>query len=187
MEKLKQAHIAELKRFAQQRAAMRRLWNIDEPTALLLYHLTAAQKPEHILEVGTSNGYSTFWLSLAAETCNATVETIEVEASRFALARENLAQRTNIIQYQALAEEQIPRLRHRYDLVFIDAGKICYISYIKLLMDKLNHGALIIADNVISHQSTVQDYLDFVRGHPQFESMKLNIDAGLEISRFKKE
>jgi predicted O-methyltransferase YrrM len=187
MEKLIELHREELARFDQQRATIRRLWNIDKQTAHLLYMLTAIKQPRHILEIGTSNGYSTFWLSLAAESCGATVETIEVEQGRYQMAKENLKHRTNITQYHDLAEHCIPLLKHQYDLVFIDAGKIGYIDYIQLLLDKLASGALVIADNTVSHQHSVQDYLDFMRHHPHFESMKLNIDAGLEISRYIKE
>lgn len=187
MEKLITNYQHQLARFEEQRATIRRLWNIDQQTAQLLYTLAVIKHPVHILEIGTSNGYSTFWLSLAAATCNATVETIEVEDTRFAMAKENLKDCTNITQYHDLAEHRIPLLANTYDMVFIDAGKIGYIQYIRLLMDKLAPDALIVADNTVSHQHSVQDYLDFVRSHPQFESMRLNIDAGLEISRYIKE
>ena len=83
-----------------------------------------------------------------------------------------------------MAEEIIPKLRQKFDFVFIDANKPDYIVYLKLLEDKLENNALIIADNIFSHQESVKEYLDFIRGNPLFETMTLEIDSGLEISVF---
>ena len=70
--------------------------------------------------------------------------------------------------------------------MFIDAGKINYINYIKLLQNKLNNNSTIIADNVISHKDTVKEYLDYIESSELFESVTLNIDSGLNIASFKK-
>ncbi|MBT3756802.1 MAG: hypothetical protein HOK80_08005 [Candidatus Cloacimonetes bacterium] len=186
MERIKQKHKHELARFEVQKNNIRRLWNIQQETAELLYTFVIAKSPKQILEIGTSNGFSTFWLSLAAEQCNAIIDTIEVDEGRFKLAKENLANRKNIIQRFGKAEYIIPELTDKYDLVFIDAGKINYINYIKLLQNKLNNNSTIIADNVISHKDTVKEYLDYIESSELFESVTLNIDSGLNIASFKK-
>lgn len=185
MEKLKQLHAEELARFQTQKNENRRLWNIDEQTAKFLYFLVLSKQPKSILEVGTSNGYSTFWLSIAAAKYKKSkIHTIEINDSRYHLAKENLQSRTNIFQYHGLAEEIIPTISANFDFVFIDAGKINYIDYLKLILPKLNDLAIFIADNVISHRQTVKEYLDYVRQHSQCESMELNIGDGLELSIF---
>jgi len=186
MERIKQQYKQELARFETQRNNIRRLWNIPQETAELLYTFIKIKKPKHILEIGTSNGFSTFWLSLAAETYNAVVDTIEVDEDRFILAKKNLVNRNNIIQYFGKAELIIPKLTSKYDFVFIDAGKINYIDYIKLLQNKLNNNAVIIADNVISHKNTVTEYLDFIESNELFDSVTLSIDSGLNVAIYMK-
>jgi predicted O-methyltransferase YrrM len=147
--------------------------------------LVLSRQPHAILEIGTSNGYSTFWLSLAAAECKARVISIEVDDSRFAMARENLKNKQNVHLIHDKAENVIPKLETKFDFVFIDAGKINYIDYLRLLLPILNEKALIVADNVISHQHTVKEYLDFIKYDCRFVSITLPVDAGLEISVFK--
>jgi predicted O-methyltransferase YrrM len=151
-----------------------------------LYFFIKTKKPKNILEIGTSNGFSTFWLSLAADKHKAVVHTIEVEKSRYELAKANLKSRKNVVQYLGMAEEIIPTLNIQFEFVFIDAGKINYLDYLLLILPKLTDSAIIIADNVISHQDSVKEYLDYVRYQSCFESMELNIGDGLEISIFHK-
>ncbi|MDO9578550.1 MAG: class I SAM-dependent methyltransferase [Candidatus Cloacimonadales bacterium] len=186
MEKIKETYKLQLAKFKAQKKNQRRLWNISEKCAELLFMLIQAKRPKRILEIGTSNGYSTFWLSLAAESCGAVIDTIEIDESRFKLAKENLKELSNIVQHVGKAEFIIPELNNKYDFVFIDAGKIDYIIYLKLLLEKLKNNALIVADNVISHEDTVKEYLDFINSDLRFVSMTLPLEAGLEISVFRR-
>jgi predicted O-methyltransferase YrrM len=187
MERIKSIHKHELAKFRVQAKNLKRLWNISEKCAELLYMLVQTKQPKNILEIGTSNGYSTFWMSLAAKKCGATIDTIEFDEVRFKLAKENLKDRFNIFQHLGRAELIIPTLKDTYDFVFLDSGKIDYIIQLKLLLEILENNALIIADNVISHADTVKEYLDFIKMQPCFESMTLPFDAGLEISVFHKD
>ena len=70
-------------------------------------------------------------------------------------------------------------------LLLRDAGKINYIDYIKILINKLNNNAVIVADNVISHYDTVKEYLDYIKSSERFDSVTLNIDSGLNIAVYK--
>lgn len=173
-------------RFEKQREKIHRLWNIDALTAEFLFKLIIDFAPRRILEIGTSNGYSTFWLANAANCSDAIVETIEVDQARYDLSKNNLQNFDNIIQHLGLAENIIPTINHKYDLIFIDAGKIGYIKYIQAILPKLTDQALIIADNVISHQKTVQEYLDYIDSNQHFENRLINIGTGLMISNYSK-
>ncbi|MCF7792696.1 MAG: class I SAM-dependent methyltransferase [Candidatus Cloacimonetes bacterium] len=177
----------EFSRFKVQNDNIRRLWNISGKCAELLYIMVLSKQPKSILEIGSSNGYSTFWLSLAAEKVGANIISIEVDESRFRLAKENLKNRKNVELINAKAEEILPKIETEFDFIFIDAGKINYIDYLKLIVPKLKEKSIIIADNVISHQHTVKEYLDFIKSDSRFESMMLPLDTGLEISIFKGE
>ena len=184
MERIKAQYKQQLLEFKHQKNKINRLWNITEQTAQLLYMFIKTKQPKNILEIGTSNGYSTFWISLAIDKLEANIDTIEVDRSRFKQAQKNLSGIKNIILHFGKAEQIIPELDKKFDFVFIDANKVDYIKYIKLLMNKLNNKAIIIADNVISHKDSLQEYLDYINSVPAFESMLLNIDSGLEISVF---
>ena len=185
MERIKEKYKHELANFKIQRNNIHRLWNIHQETAELLYTFIKIKTPEHILEIGTSNGFSTFWLSLAAESCDAVVDTIEIDEDRFNLAKKNLANRKNIIQWFGKAELIIPELTDKYDFIFIDAGKINYIDYIKILINKLNNNAIIVADNAISHKDTVKEYLDYINRSELFDDVTLNIDSGINVAIYK--
>ena len=174
-----------LEKFDFEKKNLKRLWNIDEQTAQLIYFFTLIKSPNNILEIGTSNGYSTFWLSIASD--KTTVHTIESDKTRFDLAKENLKEFKNIIHYFGKAEDIIPQIETKFDLVFIDACKVDYINYLKLLITKLNENALIITDNVISHSDSIREFKEFIKNNPNFLTMTLAIDNGLEISIYKKE
>ena len=186
METIKKCYKKELNVFQSQRQSKHHLWNISESSAEILYMLISLKSPTQILEIGTSNGYSTFWLSLAAEKFNAFVTSLEVDENRYKMAVENLKDRSNIELIHSKAENIIPILDKKFDFVFIDAGKINYIDYILLLITKLNDNAVIVADNVVSHAHTVAEYLKFVKSNSMFESITLPIDTGLEISIYHK-
>ncbi len=187
MEKLIKFYEKEFSHFEKQRAEIRRLWNISPETGKFIYQQIINFKPKNILEIGTSNGYSSFWISLAAEKIDAKFQTIEVDEKRQKMAKENLKMRTNIEFVFGKAEDKIPTLENEIDFVFIDAGKIGYINYLNALLPLLRKEAFLLADNVISHQKTVRKYLDFVQQDKRFITMTLPIGSGLELSTYRKD
>src|SRR4029077_16666652 len=76
---------------ARETARPRRMLNITPDTGRLLWILVRLARPRLVLEVGTSNGYSTIWLADAARAEGARVVTLEVDPDKARLARENLA------------------------------------------------------------------------------------------------
>jgi predicted O-methyltransferase YrrM len=185
MEKLREEYSDIFKQFTDQKTNNRRLWNVGPETGKLLYDKVIESNPSRILEIGTSNGYSTFWLAMAAEKIGAEIDTIEVEKNRLDMARENLKGFTNINFIHGPAEELIPGLKCSYGLIFLDANKPEYYHYIDLLMPDLQKNTVIIADNVNSHKDSVHEYLDFVRNSGKFKSETVDIESGLEISVYK--
>ncbi len=184
MEELIKEYKLILDKFNVQKSNNSRLWNIGFETGRFLYEEVLRNKPSKLLEIGTSNGFSTFWLALAAEKLGVDVDTIEIDKDRLNLARENLRGITNINFILGLAKNIIPKLNCCYDFIFIDACKPEYIDYLKSLLPILNKNALIIADNVVSHEKSVHEYLDFVRNNPIFSTETVIIESGLEITRF---
>jgi len=108
-------------------------------------------KPENILEIGTFTGYSAICLSKGLKPGGKLI-TIEIndELSDFAHSYFCKAGvESKITQMTGNALDIIPGLNQMYDLVFIDGDKREYIEYYQLIIDKVNPGGFIIADNVL--------------------------------------
>src|SRR4051812_49824410 len=76
----------------QREDRLQRLRNVEPETAELLGVLVRAMNATRVLELGTSNGYSTIWLGDAAEAVGGTVLSLEIEPERTEQARSNLEQ-----------------------------------------------------------------------------------------------
>ncbi len=159
-------------------------WNISHQTAEFISMLIKISKVKNVLEIGTSNGYSTLWIADALKDSNTGghLTTIEFYEKRQSIARENI-ENCNLSDYvtfkQGRALEIIPELDFVPDMVFIDANKAEYIQYFDLLKDKLPTGAIILADNVVSHAAKVADFLETIKNDTRYQSQVLDLPAGL--------
>ena len=79
------------------------------------------QKPEVIVEVGASNGYSTIWLAMAAREVNAKVITFEFVPEKVRDLVSNL-QKAGLIKYVQIipddANKRLAELGEKIDFVF---------------------------------------------------------------------
>lgn len=118
----------------------------------LLKMLVRMIKPKHILELGTYSGYSALCLAEGLTDDDATIDTIEIDDELEDFIRQHFSQspygnRINLHIGDAL--DIVPRLGKQFDLVYIDANKRHYSQYFNLVMDYLEHGGFIIADNTL--------------------------------------
>lgn len=182
--------LEELARFgedndARETARPRRMLNITPDTGRLLWILVRATGARRILEVGTSNAFSTIWLADAARVTGGRVTTLEVNPDKIALARTNLA-RAGLQDVVAIvagpAADSLPGLPGPFDLVFLDADRPSYLDYLELVVPKLRPGGLLIADNVTSHAHELQDFLGRVKSHPRLFAVTVPIGNGEEIA-----
>jgi predicted O-methyltransferase YrrM len=170
---------------ARETARPKRMLNITRDTGRLLWILITATRATRILEVGTSNAFSTIWLADGARATGGRVTTLELNPDKIALARTNLASAglaglVDIIEGKAA--ETLASLPGPFDLVFLDADRPSYLSYLELVVPKLRAGGLLVADNVTSHASELQDYLARVKSHPALFSVTAPIGNGEEIA-----
>src|SRR6188474_1192634 len=117
--------------------------NITRDTGRLLWLLVAATRATRILEVGTSNAFSTIWLADAARTTGGRVTTLELNPDKIALARTNLAEArlSNVVDVrEGKAAETLTTLPGPFDLVFLDADRPSYLQYLELVVPKLRVG-----------------------------------------------
>jgi predicted O-methyltransferase YrrM len=68
-----------------------RLRNLDPASGAVLAQLARVAAAKHILEIGTSNGYSTLWLADAAADTSGVVLSIDIDSRRSQMAADNLA------------------------------------------------------------------------------------------------
>jgi predicted O-methyltransferase YrrM len=134
---------------------------VNRETGKLLHLFIKAKNPKTVLEVGTSIGYSTIWIASALSK-DARLITLEKWPERSDLAEKFFKKAKLPIELvEGDALETIPKLKRKFDIVFIDATKSQYLQYLKKV--KLKKHALIIADNAISHASKMQDFLEYVK------------------------
>lgn len=123
-----------------------------------LQMISKIAKPEKILEIGTFTGYSAICLAAGLQE-GGLLHTIELREDDAATARNNFNKaniQDKIILHVGNALEVIPYLPHEWDLVFIDADKVSYSDYYKLVMPQVKKGGLIIADNVLFHGEVLE-------------------------------
>jgi predicted O-methyltransferase YrrM len=163
----------------------RRMLNITSDTGRLLWILVRATRATRILEVGTSNAFSTIWLADAARETGGRVITLEQSPDKIAQARANLARAgvaDRVEIREGRAADTLAALAGPFDFVFLDADRPSYASYLELVLPKLSPSGLLVADNVVSHRQELEDYLSRVKSNSALFSVTLPIGNGEEIS-----
>ncbi|MFZ2146058.1 MAG: class I SAM-dependent methyltransferase [Sedimentisphaerales bacterium] len=157
------------------------MWNITKEEGRLLWILTAATGAKHVVEIGTSNGYSALWLCLGLRTTGGRLTTHEIDPYRISLARKHfkeagISHLVTIVEGDA--HKTVTQLKEPIDILFIDADKPGYFDYLKKLLPLVRPGGLIMAYNTTDLASEMQDYLKAITTDPNLETVFLHKDAG---------
>ncbi|EFH83864.1 O-methyltransferase [Ktedonobacter racemifer] len=162
-----------------------KMLNLEPETAQFLHILLRSTRRKHILEIGTSNGYSTTWLAWAASEQTGRVVSIDRDPHKHELADANLRQ-AGLREFVDLkcgnATEIIAGLSGPLDCVFFDADRYSAPAQVSLLLPKLAPDVFLLADNVISHPDEITGYLKALDELPQFEKLVLPIGKGLSVA-----
>lgn len=161
----------------------------------MISHMVA---PRHILEIGTYTGYSALCLAEGMQE-EGTLHTIDVNEELQEMQRRYFDRSpygSRIHQYSGDALEIIPGMDLTFDLVFIDAEKKEYPSYLDAVLPKTRPGTLIISDNVLWSGKVVEkvdkkdratqvllDYNKSLNSHPRLQTVILPVRDGLTLSR----
>ena len=108
-------------------------------------------RPETILEIGTYTGYATLCLAEGL-TKNGKIHTIEINEELIDFQKKYFDQskfKNQIFTHIGDAIDIIPKLKLKYDLIFLDADKANYPNYIEMVVPKLKKGGVLVADNVL--------------------------------------
>lgn len=167
-------------------------------------------KPKKALEIGTLHGYSAILMAnimLSGKDGNAYFDdseydsrktilvSVEKDQKLASIAKKNienskLSEKIEVINGDAL--DVIPKLKSKFDLIFLDATKCEYLEYLRLVEENnlLNKRAVVIADNVLIYENEMKDYLDYVRNSGKYNSrttettleFSKNVKDALEVS-----
>jgi len=170
---------------AQEAEHGRKMLNLEPDTAQLLSILIQSGHRTRLLEIGTSNGYSTLWLAGAAQATGGDVTSIEQSAEKQAMADANLTRaglRERVTLLLGDAMSVAAGLEGAYDFVFLDANRLQYPALLPLLLPRLLPGALLLADNVHSHPPEIAGYLEAIATQPDFDHVVVGVGKGLSIA-----
>ncbi len=165
----------------------REFWNIPKQTGNFLNMLIKMNNSKHVLEIGTSNGYSGLWILDALKSTNGHLSTIEYYDKRQNVAVENYKKCGFDGMFTPLLGQACEILNQfktddKFDFVFIDANKREYIEYYNILKPHLLPHSIIAADNVNSHREKVQPFLDAIITDSDFQTEILDLPGGLSVS-----
>jgi caffeoyl-CoA O-methyltransferase len=165
--------------------ASERARQVTPATGRFLFSVVAPQTDCEVLEVGGSRGYSTIWLAAGVRYLGGRVLSLEhdqqkVEAWRANVADAGIGDWADLVEGDAF--ETLPAIDDVFDVVFLDAEKDDYERLFDIARTKLEPGALIIADNVLSHEETLGAYSRARQADPTLESVTVPLDRGLELS-----
>jgi predicted O-methyltransferase YrrM len=165
---------------------LERFRNVEPPTAELLGVLIRATGARRILELGTSNGYSTIWLADAAEATGGTVVSVDVDAERTELARGNLLRAGLEGGVELRTEDAAVTLGRSGDLawqfVFLDAERPAYPGYLPDLVRTLAPSGLLAIDNVQSHAHELVEFTSLIEAEPALTQTVVPVGAGLRVA-----
>ena len=167
----------------------------------IMKHLMVTEKPKEILEVGTAVGFSALLMLEYAK--DAHITTIEKVPERIKKAKENFEKydknhSITLIEDDAL--KALPKLKDKYDFIFIDAAKGQYMNYMEDIIGQLNVNGTLVSDNVLQDgdiiesryavtrrnrtiHSRMREYLYFLTHDDRLQTIVLPVGDGLTIRK----
>ena len=160
----------------------RRMLNITRATGEFLAVLVKATMARRVLEIGTSNGYSTLWLANAARAIAGAVTSVELAQYKIALAATNFA-RAGLASHISLVHDDAGRLLERsatsaFDLIFLDSERPQYPAWWPDVRRVLRPGGLLIVDNAVSHRDEMSPFIALVQADRAFSTCLVPVGNG---------
>ena len=162
-----------------------RLRQVPPEVGKLLALLAACAPVGEVVDVGTSAGYSTLWLSLACRQRGDRLTTFEIMEEKVRRARQTFA----VAEVEAFVDliqgDALQRLTECTEIAFcfLDAEKGMYSPVYELVVPRLVQGGLLVADNIISHQEVLQAFVDRALMDVRVDALVVPLGKGLLVCR----
>lgn len=160
----------------------RRMLNITRDTGEFLSVLVRATGAQRVLEIGTSNGYSTIWLASAARAIGGTVTTVEASELKIEMAARNF-QRARLTSAITQLHDDAGRVLAgmgdaAFDMIFLDSERTEYPGWWPDIRRVLRPGGLLVADNATSHPDEIAPFIALVEADPAFVTSVVPVGNG---------
>jgi predicted O-methyltransferase YrrM len=159
--------------------------SVAPTTGRFLFSLVAPQTDCEVLEIGGSRGYSSIWLAAGVRYLGGRLVSLEADPAKCEAWRANVAE-AGLEEWAELIEgdarETLPAIDDVFDVVFLDAEKEDYEDLFQLARQKLEPAAVVVADNVLSHEDALGAYSRARQEDPTLLSVTLPLDRGLELT-----
>lgn len=174
-----------------------------DDTLCFLIETIKDNNSKQILEIGTAIGFGC--ITMACETECEHIDTLEINKERYNVAINNIKSKNlsnKITVYLTDAMEYLKNCTKKYDLIYLDGPKGQYVNYLPYLINLLNFGGIIFADNLNFHGMVTGEipvtkgcramikglhkYIDAISNHEKLDSkIYTNIGDGVGVSRLK--
>ena len=160
----------------------RKMLNITRDTGEFLAVLVRATVARRVLEIGTSNGFSTLWLASAARAIGGSVTTVEQSTYKIELATKNFA-RSGLGAFITQIHDDAGRVLERsadgaFDLIFLDSERPEYPGWWPNLRRVLRPGGLVVVDNATSHPTEVAPFVALAKADAEFVTSLVPVGNG---------
>jgi caffeoyl-CoA O-methyltransferase len=164
---------------------LQRLRQIPPVTGKFLALLCASAPAGGVLEVGTSGGYSSLWLSLACKERGSHLTTFEVLEEKVNRAHETFDAADVNGQIQLIHGDARDVISGYTDIAFcfLDAEWDIYIDVYENMINNIVPGGLIAVDNVISHADELASFISHVENDPRVDTLIVPIGKGILLCR----
>ena len=164
---------------------LKRLRQIPPETGKFISLLAACAPKGQVLEIGTSAGYSTLWISLACQLKQYKLTTFEILKEKAEKAREtfhvtNLEDEIELIEGDA---REYLRNYKNISFCFLDSDKEIYEECYNLIIPNMVKGGIFVADNAINHYETLRPMLDKTLADERVDALVVPIGTGVLVCR----
>ena len=150
--------------------------------------LAVGRRPERILELGTSYGYSTLFLADAARQCGARLVTVDLDPAKQAYARERLEQAglEGFVEFRCGdALEIVNADKGEWGLVLLDIWKDLYVACFEAVYPRLAEEGVIVSDNMIypeGARAAVRALRQAIHAKGDLQTVLLPLGSGIELT-----